>query len=488
MPRTSNIGNLAAVISGNADLLAKELGRAKNVINETTASTSASFSKLDDRMARTGLQVIAGAHVFRLLHEEIKSVIANIENIPGIPGDTIVSVQRMRGEFALAQNGIERGAGAIAGFISDGVTSIGALLGALSVRGGGDVFEGMADGLSKLNDEMEKAVRLTPAYQERLTEAGDKLADLQQRIKRAEVSQGERINALGREAAGLRAAAAKFDADDLVNNVARRIEAEQKDLEAMRMKGELVKQIRSEMNGVGDLYDRQARATMSTRDALAEIEKELNGLYSRKTPDLTGSLAGLDGKDLETALQNYRKIRALETERLDLIKKSAEWANQLGAAFANTFDQAIQHGGRLGDFLRSLAQDIIGVFSKLAVVNPLINAMFGSAGMGVTGFKPLPSLFGFATGGDFTVGGSGGTDSQVVAFKATPGEAVSVRTPGQQASGGDGTTVVNHFNWSFGAGVTSGQVMALIPSIIEQTKAAVADSVMRGGGYRKSFA
>ena len=44
----------------------------------------------------------------------------------------------------------------------------------------------------------------------------------------------------------------------------------------------------------------------------------------------------------------------------------------------------------------------------------------------------LPALYGFATGGDFDVKGNGGTDSQVVAFKATPGENVRVLTPNQQ--------------------------------------------------------
>jgi tape measure domain-containing protein len=41
---------------------------------------------------------------------------------------------------------------------------------------------------------------------------------------------------------------------------------------------------------------------------------------------------------------------------------------------------------------------------------------------------PLP---GYRTGGDFTVGGSGGDDSQTVAFRATPGERVTVNTPTQ---------------------------------------------------------
>tara|TARA_E500000318_G_scaffold27392_1_gene27609 strand:- start:406 stop:2136 length:1731 start_codon:yes stop_codon:yes gene_type:complete len=67
----------------------------------------------------------------------------------------------------------------------------------------------------------------------------------------------------------------------------------------------------------------------------------------------------------------------------------------------------------------------------------------GGGGVGTPGF--LGSLFsflpGFATGGSFTVGGGGGTDSQLVAFRATPGERVDVRTPAQQQGGGDYITI-----------------------------------------------
>lgn len=47
----------------------------------------------------------------------------------------------------------------------------------------------------------------------------------------------------------------------------------------------------------------------------------------------------------------------------------------------------------------------------------------------------------FATGGSFTVGGAGGTDSQLVQFMATPNEKVTVETPGQQSANNGGTTV-----------------------------------------------
>jgi antibiotic biosynthesis monooxygenase (ABM) superfamily enzyme len=52
---------------------------------------------------------------------------------------------------------------------------------------------------------------------------------------------------------------------------------------------------------------------------------------------------------------------------------------------------------------------------------------------------------GFASGGSFTVGGQGGTDSQMVSFMATPGEMVNVATPGQST----GNTIVININSTF---------------------------------------
>lgn len=56
----------------------------------------------------------------------------------------------------------------------------------------------------------------------------------------------------------------------------------------------------------------------------------------------------------------------------------------------------------------------------------------------------------FRTGGSMTVGGTGGTDSQMVAFRASPGETVNINTPSQaralenaEASRQSGSTVVN---------------------------------------------
>jgi hypothetical protein len=61
-----------------------------------------------------------------------------------------------------------------------------------------------------------------------------------------------------------------------------------------------------------------------------------------------------------------------------------------------------------------------------------LSGIFGNLGSGSSPFDASgwggsgAEFSGFATGGSFDVGGGGGVDSQIVAFKATPGEHVSV--------------------------------------------------------------
>lgn len=96
-----------------------------------------------------------------------------------------------------------------------------------------------------------------------------------------------------------------------------------------------------------------------------------------------------------------------------------------------------------------------GIKSMFSGIGSGLSGLFG--GMGGLGglIGGIGSLFGFANGGGFEVGGSGGTDSQLVAFKATPGEDVIVRTPEQQAAMAEGqgnpnvsldTKIVNVFD------------------------------------------
>jgi hypothetical protein len=83
-----------------------------------------------------------------------------------------------------------------------------------------------------------------------------------------------------------------------------------------------------------------------------------------------------------------------------------------------------------GDWFGSRSTANTGSSSGISDLSQWYGATGGSAGIADIGW-------GYATGGDFLVGGAGGTDSQLIQFMATPGERVSVETPGQQAAGDD---------------------------------------------------
>lgn len=95
-------------------------------------------------------------------------------------------------------------------------------------------------------------------------------------------------------------------------------------------------------------------------------------------------------------------------------------------------------------------------------------------------------LPGFASGGSFRVGGAGGTDSQLVAFRASPDETVSVTRPGQ---GGGGAPRINFVVQNFGgAQVSQPEVRQNADGSIDMQVAvkSIVSREMAQGGFRKA--
>lgn len=115
------------------------------------------------------------------------------------------------------------------------------------------------------------------------------------------------------------------------------------------------------------------------------------------------------------------------------------------------------------DLIDSIIEDLIRLSVRQNISGPLVQALGGvignlfggiggsnmattsamnsASGLGgsLEGFMNPP---GFATGGDMTVGGTGGVDSQMVNFRATPGEKIYVRKAGERdPTDGGGTAV-----------------------------------------------
>ena len=132
---------------------------------------------------------------------------------------------------------------------------------------------------------------------------------------------------------------------------------------------------------------------------------------------------------------------ALETEREKLkeTKKDFEkFLKDFKASATNILAGALADplGDGFKDLPKKFADLLVQMTSQLLASQfiKLLTSSFGGGGGGTGGLiSSLIGAFagGFATGGQFTVPGSGGQDSQLVGLRATPGETVTVTRPGQ---------------------------------------------------------
>jgi hypothetical protein len=118
-------------------------------------------------------------------------------------------------------------------------------------------------------------------------------------------------------------------------------------------------------------------------------------------------------------------LDALGAQSSEVFEGMGRWMVDL-AKGATTLSQTLTNA--LGNWSNSLGQSgMEGLGANLT------GALGGPVGGTLTGI--LGGLMGFKDGGAFQVGGAGGIDSQIVAFRASPNETVSVTKPGQDMGG-----------------------------------------------------
>jgi hypothetical protein len=135
-----------------------------------------------------------------------------------------------------------------------------------------------------------------------------------------------------------------------------------------------------------------------------------------------------------------------EKRREDAIQFAADHEENLRASTYDGIRSGLQAAadGNLGQYLAQRLRDAL--FDGLAdTLTNMLRGPKGSSGGGAMGWLGAVGsvlktfaggLPGFKTGGSFKVGGSGGADSQLMQFRATPGEMVDIRRPGQDQRGG----------------------------------------------------
>lgn len=257
------------------------------------------------------------------------------------------------------------------------------------------------------------------------------------------------------------------------------------------------------------------------QDAIFQLE-QLNSLFQGgviSTDEFTRAQRDLQIQALETSTSfEDGLLRGLLKIEEELTNFASLAENNLTQAFS-TLQSSLVSFLKTGEFsfksfFESILTQLANLFIQLTVILPLANALkttltggggggggflsgiggllgglFGGGGGGAAAAGPLFGP-GFEHGGRFLVGGSGGTDSQRVNFRASPNEEVTIRTPAQQrrdSRGGDGDTIIN---LKMEVGITptvQAEILNLMPFIKAEVSQAVLDGRDRGGSLWEAF-
>lgn len=159
-------------------------------------------------------------------------------------------------------------------------------------------------------------------------------------------------------------------------------------------------------------------------------------------------------------------------------------------AFSQDFVKGLMDGqdalAGFKDFAKNMVSQIIATFLQLAVVNQILNSIFGLSG---TSALPTIGNIGGSAGGGKVQGRTPYMVGERGPELFVPDTTGTIRNNMDTMSmGGGGVTVVQNNNFALGVGATArAEVQKLLPQIAETSKMAVFEAAARGGSFRKGL-
>ena len=213
-----------------------------------------------------------------------------------------------------------------------------------------------------------------------------------------------------------------------------------------------------------------------------EQTERLSGGASRAATDVSGLL-----DTLASAPAAFNAL-GVSAEDFDGIMQTVE--GSMETAFMSMIDGTTS----ASDAFKSMATSIIKELYRVLVVQRLVNSIsgaiqgFGSPVGGAPAVSLRPQARPAASGRPVTAGQPyvAGEHGRELFVPRVNGRILSAaQTNNMAKSGGETVTVIQ--NNSFGSGVSRAEVSAMLPRMVEATKAAVVDAKLRGGSYGRAF-
>jgi len=235
-------------------------------------------------------------------------------------------------------------------------------------------------------------------------------------------------------------------------------------------------------------YDKEYAVLIKIKNAQADVDKAMQ----------LGLITANHGVEIMDAYT--KSLEDAKSPMLDL-------ANTAAGAFSDSFMSIVDGTKSVKDAFADMVKVVIKKAFEMAVINPIINAIFG----GIGGFTKLPAFGSTQADGGAWSGGrqiqayaDGGVVGGPTMFPMSGGKTGLMGEAGPEAimplkrgkngklgveTSGSGSVVVNNnFNIAANGDESVKRIIqGEMPKISEATKRAVVDSKRRGGSYGRSF-
>ena len=224
---------------------------------------------------------------------------------------------------------------------------------------------------------------------------------------------------------------------------------------------------------------------------LADTQANLGKIFSENEAKF--ALMGIT--TLPQLEEKFNEIKEASDDVAETFSESLAPAIQsMSLSFTKDFVDSLLEGENalagFKDFAKNIVSQIISTFLQLAVVNQILNQIFGQGTFSTFNFSTGKIDAGkVASGGKVQKGkpyyvGERGMEM----FVPDTGGTIMNNMNTKNAMGG-GTTVINQ-SINFATGVVPtvrAEVIKMMPQIADVTKGAVAEAAMRGGSYRRAL-
>jgi hypothetical protein len=377
-----SIGDLHAKLTADISQYEASMNKASKLTKGMSESVAKETSKL-------AMGALGAGSAIALITNELRHVIANIDNIPGIPAEAIASVNDWKTSIAGARNEVDKLIAKGLAFAGQAAQAVGA--GAAMILGYDDTSS-----LSKGPTPTELAQAKDPGYDGKVAAAREEMVKAEKQAELAAMSRSDRISKLMADAEQLRQISKK-EYETSLSSLQHQSQAYTMEAQASKELADMKKELATAEEKLSAAMTGTYRATVSQEEAIEGLEARSMSLMHK-----LGDLSVQDQNSprvIEEKIKLTKELAVVQAGLGKLYEKAGEISRKAGDVIASSFEDAIFEARSLGEAVEALAMNLLKLVFNQMITTPLASMISG----GISGMLGIP-VPGHAGGGSVGAG------------------------------------------------------------------------------------